>query len=78
MPTTTCRTVNGYFRQPEKLAEEALLWDVPGIYVTLNPVNPDLYARAAPVTVMKPEAFDALVESYMGVRCHRSSENVVF
>jgi hypothetical protein len=44
---TSCRTVSGYFRQHETLAEAALEWDAPGIYVTLNPVNPDLYARAA-------------------------------
>jgi hypothetical protein len=67
---TRCRTVSGYFRDPEKSAEAALQWgaSAPGGYITLNPVNPDLYARAAPVTGTEPEAFDALIESFAGVR----------
>lgn len=42
-------TVSGYFDDWSKLAEAAARWDgkAPGIYVTLNPVKPDLLARAA-------------------------------
>ena len=41
-------TVSGYFNDPEKLAQEAGSWSgkVPGVYLTLNPVNPDLLTRA--------------------------------
>lgn len=42
-------TVSGYFDDFDKLAEAAGEWDgkAPGIYVTLNPVNPDLLARSS-------------------------------
>ena len=41
-------TVSGYFDDFEKLAQAAALWSgkAPGVYLTLNPVNPDLLARA--------------------------------
>jgi len=42
-------TVSGYFDDFDKLAQAASEWDgkAPGVYVTLNPVNPDLLARAS-------------------------------
>ena len=43
------RTVSGYFDSPEQLANAALEADrmgAPAIYVTMNPVNPALRARA--------------------------------
>jgi hypothetical protein len=42
-------TVSGYFDDHEALADAVLGYDgkVPGIYITLNPVNPALFARAA-------------------------------
>jgi hypothetical protein len=41
-------TVSGYFSDMDKLAEEALKYSgkVPAVYITLNPVIPDLLARA--------------------------------
>ena len=41
-------TVSGYFNDFDKLSAEAaaLSGEVPGVYITLNPVNPDLLARA--------------------------------
>lgn len=41
-------TVSGYFSDPAALAEAAARWDgrAPGVYITLNPVNPALLARA--------------------------------
>lgn len=40
-------TASGYFVSPEKLVEAAMEWDGrANIYVTLNPVNPALLARA--------------------------------
>ena len=46
---TNQKTVSGYFDDFDKLAEAAAAWDgkAPGIYVTLNPVNPDLLSRSA-------------------------------
>ena len=45
---TSKKTVSGYFDDFDKLAAEAAAWDgqAPAIYVTLNPVNPDLLARS--------------------------------
>jgi hypothetical protein len=42
-------TLSGYFSDVEKLVDAVLLIDgtVPGIYITLNPCNPALIARAA-------------------------------
>lgn len=42
-------TISGYFDNPGSLANAVLAYDgdVPGIYITLNPVNPALLARAA-------------------------------
>jgi hypothetical protein len=42
-------TISGYFNNPELLVEAVLRLDgvVEGIYITLNPVNPALLARAA-------------------------------
>ena len=42
-------TTSGYFDDPEKLVQAAanLSGKVPGVYVTLNPVLPDLLARSA-------------------------------
>ena len=46
---TSKKTVSGYFDNFDKLAAEAATWDgkAPAIYVTLNPVNPDLLARSS-------------------------------
>jgi hypothetical protein len=43
------RTVSGYFNDPAKAAKAAVQWSgkAPGVYFTLNPVNPALLARAA-------------------------------
>lgn len=43
------RTVRGYFDDPALAAKAVLAWSgaVPAVYVTLNPVNPALLARAA-------------------------------
>jgi hypothetical protein len=48
VPHTPEGTVSGYFNNGAKLVEAALEWNgrAPGIYITLNPVNPDLLARA--------------------------------
>ena len=42
-------TVSGYFDDPKTAAREIGKWDgrAPGVYVTLNPVDPALMARAA-------------------------------
>jgi hypothetical protein len=65
---TECGTVSGYYRQPKKLAEAAYQWDsAPGIYVTLNPVNPDLYARAADRT----QTFAKNTTSDRDIACRR-------
>jgi hypothetical protein len=41
--------VSGYFNDPETLIDAAARWSGSGlgVYITLNPVNPDLLARAA-------------------------------
>lgn len=56
-------TVSGYFNDFSKLATFASQYDgrVPGIYVTLNPVNPSLLARAAnkPVPYAKHTTSDS-------------------
>lgn len=48
VPNTKKGTVSGYFQDMEKLASAAaqLSGRVPGVYVTLNPVDPSLLARA--------------------------------
>lgn len=48
IPQTTEGTVSGYFNDRAKLVEAALAWNglAPGIYITLNPVRPNLLARA--------------------------------
>jgi hypothetical protein len=48
-PQTSKGTISGYFDDMEKLAGAAteLSGNVPGVYVTLNPINPTLFARAA-------------------------------
>ena len=45
---TSKATGSGYFNDFDKLAAGAAAWNgkAPGVYVTLNPVNPDLLARA--------------------------------
>lgn len=45
---TKLGTVSGYFNNNDKLIEAAMMYDgkVPGIYITVNPTNPDLLARA--------------------------------
>lgn len=47
--TQSSRTVSGYFDDLDKLAHHASSWSevAPGVYFTLNPVKPDLLARAA-------------------------------
>jgi hypothetical protein len=43
------RTIRGYFNDREAAAQAAAKWSgsVPAVYITLNPVNPALLARAA-------------------------------
>jgi hypothetical protein len=45
---TRCGTISGYFNDFTKLSQIALEvnGEVPAVYVTLNPVKPDLLARA--------------------------------
>src|SRR5690242_10085118 len=45
---TSKKTVSGYFTDHDKLTEEAAAWSgkAPGVYITLNPVKPELLARA--------------------------------
>ena len=42
-------TVSGYFSDVDKLAQAATNWSgkAPGVYITLNPVDPELMARAS-------------------------------
>ena len=49
MPHTKRGVVTGYFDDVAKLLGAVRQWDgkAPGIYVTFNPCNPDLMARAA-------------------------------
>ncbi len=49
VPNTTRGTVSGYFDHADLLARSAYeaSGTAPGVYVTLNPVSPDLLARAA-------------------------------
>ncbi len=51
-------TVSGYFDDPGRAAAEITRWDgkAPGVYLTLNPVDPALLARAA--NRLKERAFD--------------------
>ena len=51
-------TVSGYFSNWEELAKAAQSWDrkAPAIYVTLNPVKPELLARAAQKAIPYAEA----------------------
>ncbi len=46
---TNKKTVSGYFDDFDKLADAAAEWDgkAPGVYFTLNAVNPDLLARSS-------------------------------
>ncbi len=48
IPNTSKATVAGYYDDGAALARDASLWDrdAPGIYVTLNPINPALLARS--------------------------------
>jgi hypothetical protein len=45
---TSKGTVSGYFTDHDKLTEEAAAWSgkAPAVYITLNPVKPELLARA--------------------------------
>jgi hypothetical protein len=47
--TERTKTVSGYFDDFDKLADAAAEWSdqAPGVYITLNPVLPDLLARRA-------------------------------
>src|SRR2546427_13182357 len=49
IPNTTKSTVSGYFTDHDAMADWAAAYSgsVPGIYATLNPVNPHLLARSA-------------------------------
>jgi len=47
---TTKATLSGYFNDPAALTKAAAMinapeWSADGVYLTLNPVNPDLLAR---------------------------------
>lgn len=46
--TERAGTVSGYFDSPEGFAEAASRWSgrAPGVYVTINPVRPEVHARA--------------------------------
>src|ERR1700737_2302092 len=48
MPKSKWGTVSGYFNNLHKLSTAAAEYSgkVPGVYITLNPVNPQLLARA--------------------------------
>lgn len=48
MPKTSKRTVSGYYDDWAALTRDAAVYDrdAPGIYITLNPINPTLLARA--------------------------------
>lgn len=54
--------ISGYFSDPEKLARAAMAIDAkaPGIYITLNPVNLDLLARAD--NRLKPRARELTID----------------
>ena len=47
LKTGNTKTVSGYFNDFDKLAEAGAEWSgqAPGVYITLNPVLPDLLAR---------------------------------
>jgi hypothetical protein len=46
LPNTRRRTVSGYFNDLDALVKCVLPWDgMANVYMTLNPVNPDLLAR---------------------------------
>src|SRR5438552_2192086 len=49
VPHTRRGTVSGYFNDVDALTRAAAQWSgkAPGIYITVNPVNPALLARAA-------------------------------
>ena len=51
---TTC---SGYFNDLDKLASAALRFSghATGVYITLNPVHPDLLARAANIVIQSPK-----------------------
>ena len=48
IPKSKSGPISGYFNDFNRLVQEAVKFDekVPGIYVTLNPINPDLLYRA--------------------------------
>lgn len=59
VPNLRNGTISGYFNELDSLAAIAARYDgkAPGIYVTLNPVKPELLARAAnKVRIVKGEA----------------------
>ncbi len=66
--TARAGTVSGYFADLEKLTAAAAEWSgrAPGIYVTLNPVNADLLARAA--NHVRERAEDTTSDQHIGVR----------
>ena len=56
-------TASGYFDSPESLAESAAKWDgKANLYITLNPVNPALMARASNRIADKAETTSADVD----------------
>lgn len=65
MPKTHKRTVSGYFDDLEKMAARAADWSgkCPAIYLTLNPVDPQLLARA--VNQVKPWAEETTTDAYI-------------
>src|SRR5262245_13397990 len=48
MPKTAKKTISGYYDDRAALTRDARAWGgrVPGVYVTLNPINPVLLARS--------------------------------
>ena len=64
-------TIAGYFNDVEKAAAAIARYDhkVPGIYVTLNPVNPALLARAANACANLPKRPQATAMSSPGTCC---------
>src|SRR5947209_6641217 len=67
IPNTTKRTVSGYFTDGVALARAAAGWSgtAPGIYTTLNVIDPSLLARAhnRTVTFAKNTTADADIVS---------------
>lgn len=75
MLKTTKRTVSGYYDDWATLTRDAAAWDrqAPGIYVTLNPINPALLARsrnrATPFCDTTTTDSDVTVRRWLPIDC---------